>query len=298
MLLLTEWRGMRFIMSQLNDTPDSLSVEVEVKQLLIQANVHRARGNYEKAMELVKRANEISPHNPQVLELMGDILRARGQPREALEKYRSALAAQPNRPSVEEKIAVVTLELTEMAKREEMRAWLREHPEYRPRGKNPSLAVIASLAIPGAGQVYNEDWVKGLIIFGAWLLCLFSFTSPLYDALQHGVQAGSVEGITEALRSWSTLKLLWVWLTMIACAVIWTYSFIEAGITAYRLKRIAQEEFDDAFRRAREAKAPTNHANAVQSQESSGAPELTQPTESKRADSGELKDKDAQSAQM
>lgn len=38
------------------------------------------------------------------------------------------------------------------------------------------------------------------------------------------------------------------------CVGVWTYAIIEAGITAIQLRKIAQLEFEEAFRRKKEEK--------------------------------------------
>ncbi|MCS7252847.1 MAG: tetratricopeptide repeat protein [Armatimonadota bacterium] len=230
-------------------------VEAEIRNLLLRANVERTRGNYQRALELVKRAYELAPDNPQVLELYGDILRARGRLKEALEMYQAALQKVHHKPSVEEKIASLTLELSEIARQEELRAWLREHPEHRPRAKNPTLAVLASMMIPGAGQVYNGDFVKGFALFGVSLLSFAGWLTPVFDALGKAAKkfgAISLNSLLEVMRDWSTLKLVLLLVVMMVFFLAWTYAIIEAGITAFQLQKAAQLEFEEAFRRRKE----------------------------------------------
>lgn len=228
-------------------------IEREIKDLLSRANAERARGNYKMALELVKQAHELSPDDPQVLELYGDILRARGRLKEALEMYRAALQKGSQKPTVEEKIAALTIELSEIAKQEEFRAWLREHPEHRPKGKNPGLAALASMAIPGAGQAYNEDFAKGFAIFGVSLLSLAGWLVPVLDAFEKAAKKfGSIQmsSLLEIMRDWSTIKLLWLFIMMLIFLCAWTYSIVEAGITAFQMKKAAELEFEEAFRRS------------------------------------------------
>jgi TM2 domain-containing membrane protein YozV len=49
-------------------------------------------------------------------------------------------------------------------------------PLPAPTGKNPALAAVLSVIVPGVGQFYNGDAKKGLImLFGALILGVMSF---------------------------------------------------------------------------------------------------------------------------
>ena len=41
-----------------------------------------------------------------------------------------------------------------------------------PTGKTPWIAVVLSLFVSGLGQLYNNDWKKGLLMFGGAVLGL------------------------------------------------------------------------------------------------------------------------------
>lgn len=38
------------------------------------------------------------------------------------------------------------------------------------RGKDPGLAAVISIIAPGLGQIYNEQFVKGIIVFVAMIV--------------------------------------------------------------------------------------------------------------------------------
>lgn len=42
------------------------------------------------------------------------------------------------------------------------------------RGKDAGLAVVLSILMPGLGQVYNEQYLKGFIVFILFLILLFT----------------------------------------------------------------------------------------------------------------------------
>jgi TM2 domain-containing membrane protein YozV len=65
-------------------------------------------------------------------------------------------------------------------------------------GKNPILAAILSFVIPGLGQVYNGQIVKGIVIFVAFIIGIFLVVIPgvivwlygIYDAYTTAQKGG------------------------------------------------------------------------------------------------------------
>lgn len=236
--------------------PQNIDKSREIGDLLLQANIERVRGNYRKALEIVKQAYELAPDDPKVLELYGDILRAQGKLKEALEMYNAALQKEHHKPSVEEKVATLTLELSEIARQEELRAKMREHPEYRPKVKNPGIAALVSMLIPGAGQVYNGDFIKGIILFAISLFSLIGWLMPVFEALTQAAKefrAIDLYSLVEVMRLWSTLKLIFVFALMMLFAFTWTYAIVEAIMKAFELKRVVELEYEEAFKRRKKS---------------------------------------------
>jgi len=53
--------------------------------------------------------------------------------------------------------------------------------ETLPDFKDPVLATLLSIVLPGAGQVYNHHFVKGILVFGTcWLI--FPYFLGILDA--------------------------------------------------------------------------------------------------------------------
>jgi len=82
-------------------------------------------------------------------------------------------------------------------------------------GRNPFVAALASLLVPGLGQVYNREIGKGILFFGAFLL--------------------------------SALSLV-VLIGFILLPVVWIYSIYDAFVVAQR--RAESHEVDLAEREA------------------------------------------------
>lgn len=130
--------------------------------LLTAANVARRRGNFKEAEQRCREAIELTPQDAAALELYGDIFQSVGRVDDALFAYERAKEADPNRASAEKKYA----ELMLLQNREIER--LRE--EFIPR--NANVAVLFSALMPGAGQVYNGEPLKGFLIFLTMVVCL------------------------------------------------------------------------------------------------------------------------------
>jgi len=90
------------------DPVNSLRVKsLEIRQLEISAVLSASKGNFDQAIELLKKATALEesappPSGPPVLvkpshELLGDILLRAGQPKEAAQQFAISLVRQPNR---------------------------------------------------------------------------------------------------------------------------------------------------------------------------------------------------------
>ena len=96
--------------------------------------------------------------------------------------------------------------------------------EYRK--KHPLLSAILSFVLPGAGQIYNEEFIKGLILFAA---AIASVVSIVYTAISLG----------NSMMNGATIPPATPIIRIVASALIyfglWLYGIIDGAISAQRI---------------------------------------------------------------
>jgi hypothetical protein len=183
---------------------------IEADRLLTVANIDRRRGLYKQAEKECMDALQLVPSDAAAIELFGDIMQNVGRVDDAAYAYGRAKEADPKRKTAEKKYA----ELMLMQNKEiEL---LRQ--EFIPR--NPSVAILFSAVLPGAGQLYNGELFKGVITLAAVLACTAAILWSPYG-VPHS-QAGLPNSLV---------------LLLIVLGVIYLYAVIDAKICATRGKR-------------------------------------------------------------
>ncbi len=213
----------------------------EVEKILTQANVERSRGNFLASRRLLEQALQKAPERADIHELLGDVYKSVGDLQLALECYKRARELDSNRRSAEEKFAATLLEINQPS--------LPEEVPFLP--KNPNYAVIFSALLPGAGQIYNEQWLKGIGMLVVTLISLGYFlqfyqqmratTVPTFWQVQHQLERASVGEI-----------LLLLFSGLLAFC-IWTWSILDAYKTARKFQQLQQKQ-----------KSPTQPKNSQQ----------------------------------
>jgi len=218
-------------------TRDSGASEGRIEPLLADANRLRARGDFEAAEQRCRQALTIAPGGWQTYELLGDIMYQQRRGEEAIEHYRLAKAANPKRAALEDKIGRASLLIAE---KEFMRLRAQEllggERDQVPR--RPSIAALLSLVVPGFGQLYNREHVKGAMVVTAWLMLVLGAAGAALGSLHplHGGMSAARPGsgqldlaaIVNVFFSRPTL-----WWTMLSIA-LWLYAVADAALRAAR----------------------------------------------------------------
>jgi tetratricopeptide (TPR) repeat protein len=223
--------------------------ERERDRLLTLANVQRMRGQIPEATETLKKALALgegqSKADAPVHELLGDILAADERWDEAKTAFGTAHALDPARASAERKFAQMTLRIADSQREREMaEAILRgEIPAGTASGvaavhgkRSPALALLLSGVVPGFGQLYNGQLIKGLVCLGAFLLTVLAINflpegKLFLDQFTHFLAARPYRGGGE-------MSPLLLFLVLVS-GILWLYAVIDAPIVASKLSSAA-----------------------------------------------------------
>lgn len=209
--------------------------ERELERLVALTNLQRVRSQWPEAEETCRKAVEIAPGDVAIREMMGDIFHELGKLDAALSEYRAAMDLAPDRPALETKFAKVTLEIGERQRERELARDMLENPKkYSARTKVPLTAMLASLFVPGLGQLYNGELVKAGIVFGAFLLFVISVA-----AIPH-TYPRNIMNISVLLNYTNPIVLLVGILAFLA----WIYGIIDAPLAADKANKIARKSIE------------------------------------------------------
>lgn len=200
---------------------DEMRAGDEVERLLTEANIERMRGNFLAARRLIELAVQKAPGRSDIHEFLGDVYKAVGDLQNALECYRKARELDPKRRSAEEKFAATLLELNPPTVSEEI--------PFLP--KNPAIAVILSAFLPGAGQVYNEQWLKG-VGMGAVALLSLGYFLRFYHQIRSSSVLPVIGQVQRQLEQASVGEILLLLLAGLLAFCVWTWSILDAYNTA------------------------------------------------------------------
>ena len=208
----------------------------ELEKVLRQAHLHKMRQERARALELITRATEMAPEDPDTWELMGDMLADMGRYEEAQAAYKKCLALVPDRVSVDKKHArMIFYQNEKQYERTQMeRLMSGESPaEVSLVPRKPGLALMMGLVLPSSAQFYNGQFVKGgiiltvLVVLGAVLLLNPGFVAAASGFI-HLIAARPQPGATEAL-SFPIVFAAFLWL------IVYIYSIIDGIIVSARL---------------------------------------------------------------
>jgi tetratricopeptide (TPR) repeat protein len=134
----------------------------QAETLLREASMLRRRERFRDAEAKCRESLALVPKDAAALELLGDLLQGVARTNEALAAYRRATEADPKRSSAERKYGDLLMR---------QQNWGGVDMEAVP--KNGFVAVLLSALLPGAGQLYNGDWGKGLFFLLATAVCVY-----------------------------------------------------------------------------------------------------------------------------
>jgi tetratricopeptide (TPR) repeat protein len=220
----------------MSDEPTLSEIRNRIRELLGRATLLRARGESDQALRLVQEAVDLDQNSWESHELAGDLYLDMGRGEQALDSYRRARQLNESRGVLEEKIGRAALVRAARqrvsAASEALLAGRGQPSDVR---RKPGIAALLSFLIPGLGQLYNGEVVKGFIM-AALFLALFGLTAVAFrgyiaasPASSQGVLYGPRIDATAVLSElFSGINAVWVVLLI----VLWIYSIADAGIRA------------------------------------------------------------------
>jgi tetratricopeptide (TPR) repeat protein len=195
--------------------------------LLGEAVLLRAKGKPREAIEKAQESLRVMTDNPDAFEILGDLYSTLGLSEAAMEAYQRALELDPSRISLETRLAHIALKKGELDYQRRLAQDIIAG-RFRPAQKrNPGIAGMLSLLIPGIGQIYNQQWIKGGGLLLVYLLLVMK-------------DIGTVARMLEAAGSGDMFALMGAFFTRPALG--WTlllvglyiYSVIDATFFATR----------------------------------------------------------------
>ncbi len=98
------------------------------------------------------------------------------------------------------------------------------------KGDAVKAALLSAVVVPGAGQIFNKEWLKGLLLAVLFLVASLSVLVPITLALvAYYLHIG--EGNAEAaIQSLQIVRNSWIYfvLLIVASGVVYIYSIVDA----------------------------------------------------------------------
>ena len=214
-----------------DDTP-------KIRELLGRATLARAHHKLDEALALARKAASLEETSWDSHELVGDLLMEKGEAEAAMASYRRAREIVVDRPLLEDKIARAALsQATDQAAARRTQALLDGTARPDAPKRNPSYAALFSFVVPGLGQVYNGEILKGFILLVSYVAL---FSVAMLSALQglslmRRAATGPVYGpsfdVSAILGAlFDGVGLIW----MLLLIGLWAYAIADAALRASR----------------------------------------------------------------
>ena len=217
-------------MSEETSAESSPEKSLQLRQLLGQATLLRVRGRAVEAIAACRQALALDDNSWEAHELLGDLLSEQAQFEPALEEYRLALRLNPARGKIEEKIGRTALKQAAQLRVLEQARLVLEGKIEAPIKRNPALAALCSFILPGLGQVYNHQLLKGAVVV---LLAVLLVAADGQAVLRLLAGAGSLTqlDLNAAFSAFFRPPALW-WTLLLG--ILWLAAIAEAAFQASR----------------------------------------------------------------
>lgn len=210
----------------------------KVRELLGRATLARAHRRLEEALEFARQAAALEETSWESHELVGDLLMEKGEAEAAMASYRRAREIVVDRPLLEDKIARAALrQAADQAAARRTQALLDGTARAEAPKRNPGYAALLSLVIPGLGQIYNGQVLKGIILlvvyvslFSVAMLAALQGLSRMPQATAGPVYGPSLDLSAMLGALFDGVGLMW----MLLLIGLWIYAIADAALRASR----------------------------------------------------------------
>lgn len=226
----------------------------EAGKVVMTARLVLRRGQRGEAKKLLAQALKIDPTDIGALDMLGDLFLEDAEQEKAIQVFTHGLKHHPGHPSFEEKLALAKLDIAEMEREKLMKEMALQNaidnglaPGHdKLLDKKPSLALGLSAVVPGAGQIYNDQYEKAAVFFALALFSLLGWFNFLFNKMR-AMQEASVgrrimPRMDQALEAMSGGQRAFFWLLVLAWIAVIIASAVDAALSATRLNEARHRE--------------------------------------------------------
>ncbi len=123
---------------------------------------------------------------------------------------------------------------------------MKERLEKGSKKKNPAVAALASIVLPGAGQAYNREIVRALILIFLALGLISWFVKMQIDYNDHYEKMMKVEGVREIAREYAQAQAPYRLIPLALYVGLIVFSAYDAYVfAAYILRTVMYKPDED-----------------------------------------------------
>jgi len=189
-----------------------------VRELMGRATLARVRGDKEQALRMAHDALVLEEKNWEVHEFIGDVLMEINRGSDALASFKRARELNPKRMELEDKVARAAVRWAARQSQLEFMNAVLGGRAPKDQARKPLLAGALSLLMPGLGQLYNWQVIKGAALAVAWLVLMMLV---VYSA---SAQLKATRDLAAGLSG----AIIWI----VLAVVLWAYAITDAVIVA------------------------------------------------------------------
>ncbi len=226
----------------------------EAGKVVMTARLALRRGERSDAKKLLAQALKIDPSDIGALDMLGDMFLEDAEQEKAIQVFVHGLKFHPEHAVFEEKMALAKLDIAEMERDQLTKEMALQNamtngldPGFdKLLDRKPSLALGLSAVVPGAGQIYNEQYEKAAAFFVLALFALLGWFNMLFNKMR-AMQDASVgkrimPTMDQALNAMSNGQRSFFWLLVLMWLAVIIASAAEAAQSAVRLNEARRRE--------------------------------------------------------